>query len=104
MFFNDEVNTALRAYRLSVLPVNANWKYLRNNSLEHGICHFCDINKLNLLNEFLRNEDFFYLCDTPTHLYARNEFNFTEILNRRIEYLEKLLIIGDCAKKNTIII
>jgi hypothetical protein len=104
MFFNDEVNTALRAYKLSVLPGNANWKYLRNNSLEHGICHFCDINKLNLLNQFLRNEDFFYLCDTPTHLYARNEFNFTEILERRIEYLEKLLIIGDCAKKNTIII
>lgn len=104
MFFNDEVNTALRAYRLSVLPGNANWKYLRNNSLEHGICHFCDINKLNLLNEFLRNEDFFYLCDTPTHLMARNDYNFIEILNKRIEFLEKLYIIGECAKNNTIII
>jgi hypothetical protein len=91
MFFNDEVNIALRAYRLSVLPQNANWKYLRNNSLEHGICHFSDINKLNLLNDFLYHEDFFYLCDTPTHLYARNEFNFTEILNKRIQYLENLL-------------
>ena len=104
MFFNDEVNIALRAYKLSVLPGNANWKYLRKNSLEHGICHFCDIYKLNLLREFLRNEDFFHLCDTPTHLMARDEYNFTEILNKRIEYLEKLLIIGECAKKNTIII
>jgi len=100
MFFNDEVNIALRAYRLSVLPGNANWKYLRNNSLEHGICHFCDINKLNLLNQFLRNEDFFYLCDTPTHLYARNEFNFTEILNKRIEYLENLINNNQYDRKN----
>lgn len=104
MFFNDEVNIALRAYRLSVLPGNANWKYLRNNSLQHGICHFCDINKLKLLHLFILDQDFFYLCDTPTHLMARDEYNFIEILNKRIEYLEKLLIIGDCAKKNTIII
>jgi hypothetical protein len=104
MFIQDEIQICIKAYQQALIPQNLNWKYIRNNSLEHGICHFCDINKLNLLNEFLRNEDFFYLCDTPTHLYARNEFNFTEILNKRIEYLEKLLIIGDCAKKNTIII
>jgi hypothetical protein len=104
MFFNDEVNIALRAYRLSVLPGNANFKYLRKNSLEHGICHFCDIYKLNLLREFIEGQDFFYLCDTPTHLMARDEYNFIDIINKRIDFLEKLLIIGDCAKKNTIII
>jgi hypothetical protein len=104
MFFNDEVNIALRAYRLSVLPGNANFKYLRKNSLEHGICHFCDIYKLNLLREFIEGQDFFYLCDTPTHLMARDEYNFIDIINKRIDFLEKLLIIGECAKKNTIII
>jgi hypothetical protein len=91
MFIQDEIKICIKAYQQALIPQNLNWKYIRNNSMEHGLCNFCDINKLNLLNEFLRNEDFFYLCDTPTHLYARNEFNFTEILNRRIEYLENLI-------------
>ena len=104
MFIQDEIQICIKAYKQALMQDKLTFSYLRNNSLEHGICHFCDINKLNLLNEFLRNEDFFYLCDPPTHLYASNEFNFTEILNKRIEYLEKLLIIGECAKKNTIII
>jgi hypothetical protein len=91
MFIQDEIQICIKAYKQALMQDKLTFSYLRNNSLEHGICHFCDINKLNLLNEFLRNADFFYLCDTPTHLYARNEFNFTEILNKRIQYLENLL-------------
>jgi len=104
MFFNDEVNICIKAYKQALIQNKLTYNYLRKNSLEHGICHFADINKLNLLNEFIKEQDFFYLCDTPTHLMARDEYNFTEVLNKRIEYLEKLLIIGECAKNNTITI
>jgi hypothetical protein len=91
MFIQDEINICIKAYKQALIQDKLTFSYLRKNSLEHGLCHFCDINKLNLLNNFLRNEDFFYLCDTPTHLYARNEFNFIEIFNKRIQYLENLL-------------
>jgi hypothetical protein len=104
MFFNDEVNICIKAYKQALMQNKLTFSYLRKNSLEHGICHFCDIYKLNLLREFIEGQDFFYLCDTPTHLMARDDYYFIEILERRIEYLEKLLIIGECAKKNTIII
>jgi hypothetical protein len=90
MFIQDEINICIKAYKQALIQNKLTFSYLRKNSLQHGICHFCDINKLNLLNEFLRNEDFFYLCDTPTHLIARHEYDFTEVLNERIQYLENL--------------
>jgi hypothetical protein len=91
MFIQDEIKICIKAYQQALIPQNLNWKYIRNNSMEHGLCNFCDINKLNLLNEFLRNEDFFYICDTPLMIYVRNESNYLEVHSKRIEYLENLL-------------
>ena len=61
MFIQDEINICIKAYKQALIQNKLTFSYLRKNSLQHGICHFCDINKLNLLNEFLRNEDFFYV-------------------------------------------
>ena len=91
MFIQDEIQTCIKAYKQALMQNKLTFSYLRKNSLEHGICHFCDINKLDLLNEFIKDQDFFYLCDTPTHLMARDEYNFTEVINKRIQYLENLI-------------
>jgi hypothetical protein len=92
MFFNDEVSICIKAYKQALMQDKLTFSYLRKNSLEHGICHFCDIYKLKLLREYIEGVPFlFYLCDTPTHLMARDEYDFTEIINKRIEYLENLI-------------
>jgi hypothetical protein len=91
MFIQDEIKICIKAYKEALMQDKLTFSYLRKNSLEHGICHFADINKLDLLNEFINGQDFFYLCDTPTQLMARDEYNFIDIINKRIEYLENLI-------------
>jgi hypothetical protein len=92
MFIQDEIKICIKAYKQALMQDKLTFSYLRKNSLEHGICHFSYMNKLYILNEFVKEQNFFlYITDTPTLLMVRDEYDFTEIINKRIEYLENLL-------------
>jgi hypothetical protein len=102
MFFNDEVNICIKAYKQALIHSNLNMLYLKNNRLDYGLCHFARSNNLNsILNKY--EQDFntkkvgLYICESPLIIYsqalANEDFKnkLIESHNKRIQYLENLL-------------
>jgi hypothetical protein len=92
MFIQDEIHICIKAYKQALIQEKITYNYLSKNRIQHGICYFCEINNLFFLLSYLKEQNFLYLCDTPFHLYMLEEYDCREVLNKRLQYLENLLI------------
>lgn len=97
MTLKQQIEATIQAYKKACKLKNLNYNYCLKNSLENGICNYCNSMKLFLLLRKIQSDlsiKGFYLCETPDNINFQNFFLKLRLYRAhqtRLQYLRNLL-------------